>query len=174
MQTFLPYPDFDKTASVLDYKRLGKQRVETLQIVLGILRINPDGTPKTSKRTWGDHVVGIMWSSSLDSLLDYQTSIIKEWVGRGYRDTCLDKTKLAIQRAAKPEHFQGTPVWIGNRDFHRSHQSNLTRKFPEHYGHLWPDVPDDLPYVWPIETTIEPLTIKPKRLTIGRTISRKA
>ena len=32
MQTFLPYADFQRSAQVLDYKRLGKQRVEALQI----------------------------------------------------------------------------------------------------------------------------------------------
>jgi alpha-tubulin suppressor-like RCC1 family protein len=31
----------------------------------------------------------------------------------------------------------------------RSHRSNLIRKMPEHYGPIWPDVPDDLPYYWP-------------------------
>lgn len=33
MTTFLPYADFTETAKVLDRARLGKQRVETLQIV---------------------------------------------------------------------------------------------------------------------------------------------
>ena len=43
------------------------------------------------------------------------------------------------------------PSWIGDDIFHRSHQSNLVRKFPEHYRPFFPDVPDDLPYVWPKE-----------------------
>lgn len=29
MQTFLPYPDFKKSAQCLDYRRLGKQRVDS-------------------------------------------------------------------------------------------------------------------------------------------------
>ncbi len=33
MQTFLPYPDFEKTARVLDSRRLGKQRAEALTII---------------------------------------------------------------------------------------------------------------------------------------------
>jgi len=33
MQTFLPYPDFAASSAVLDDRRLGKQRVEALQIV---------------------------------------------------------------------------------------------------------------------------------------------
>ena len=32
MQTFLQYPDFEKTFKCLDYRRLGKQRVEAMQI----------------------------------------------------------------------------------------------------------------------------------------------
>ena len=41
------------------------------------------------------------------------------------------------------------PPWIGDAEFHRSHQSNLVRKDVEFYGPLFPGVPDDLPYVWP-------------------------
>lgn len=37
MQTFLPYPDFCGTALVLDRKRLGKQRVEALQVLRGLI-----------------------------------------------------------------------------------------------------------------------------------------
>ena len=36
MQTFLPYPDFRESLESLDYKRLGKQRVEALQLVKSI------------------------------------------------------------------------------------------------------------------------------------------
>jgi hypothetical protein len=41
MQTFLPLPDFIESAKVLDYKRLGKQRVEAWQILKAILNPNP-------------------------------------------------------------------------------------------------------------------------------------
>ena len=36
MQTFLPYPDFRQSAACLDYRRLGKQRVEGVQILKAI------------------------------------------------------------------------------------------------------------------------------------------
>ena len=35
MQVFLPYPDFKKSLESLDDKRLGKQRVETYQLIAG-------------------------------------------------------------------------------------------------------------------------------------------
>ncbi|MET8413745.1 cytoplasmic protein, partial [Streptomyces sp. NPDC005195] len=41
------------------------------------------------------------------------------------------------------------PPWLGDPAFHRSHQSALVRKAPEIYIPFFPDVPDDLPYVWP-------------------------
>ena len=46
MQIFLPYKSFKKSAEVLDYQRLGKQRVEALQII-NIIEGNPrkDGLP---------------------------------------------------------------------------------------------------------------------------------
>ena len=40
MQTFLPYPDFKKSAKCLDYKRLGKQRCESWQIYLALTKEN--------------------------------------------------------------------------------------------------------------------------------------
>jgi hypothetical protein len=33
VQTFLPYDDFERSTRALDVKRLGKQRVETIQVV---------------------------------------------------------------------------------------------------------------------------------------------
>ena len=42
MQTFLPYSSFDLTMECLDYRRLGKQRVEAFQI-LRALRGETDG-----------------------------------------------------------------------------------------------------------------------------------
>lgn len=38
MQTFVPFADFRESASVLDMKRLGKQRVETFQVLGGLQR----------------------------------------------------------------------------------------------------------------------------------------
>lgn len=45
------------------------------------------------------------------------------------------------------------PMFVGNEDFHESHRSNLIRKNPTHYRPLWPNVPDNLPYIWPSRRT---------------------
>ncbi len=38
MQTFVPFPSFWESANALDMKRLGKQRVETFQVIGGLTR----------------------------------------------------------------------------------------------------------------------------------------
>lgn len=45
------------------------------------------------------------------------------------------------------------PSWLTD-EFCLSHRSNLIRKNPDHYRPLWPDVPDNLPYIWP-DSTVE-------------------
>ena len=55
MQTFLPYKSFRKTALCLDNKRLGKQRVETLQILRALTGYyNQSGA-------WLNHPAVKMW-----------------------------------------------------------------------------------------------------------------
>lgn len=140
MQTFLPYPDFAASAKVLDRQRLGKQRVETLQITRALVQ----------GRGWIHHPATKMWANHLGALLAYQRAICGEWVGRGYADTCLHKT-LAELVGLSPESVDPLlPPWFDDEVFHRAHQSNLIRKDPAFYGPQFPGVPDDLPYLWPV------------------------
>ena len=78
MQTFLPYADFQKSVEVLDYKRLGKQRVETFQ-VLNIL------LSRTPTKGWRNHPVTVMWTGYESALQLYQNITIREWKKRGYK-----------------------------------------------------------------------------------------
>lgn len=138
MQTFLPYPEFRKSASALDRARLGKQRVETLQIMKTLVQGGG----------WKNHPAVLMWRGHETALMYYQEAICAEWTSRGYRDTCLEKTQeiyAELKGGGGP-----VPSWLGNYHFHRSHQSNLLRKDSEHYGPMFPGVPDDLEYVWPV------------------------
>jgi hypothetical protein len=85
MQTFLPYSDFEKTARSLDRMRLGKQRVETFQI-LKALRDESNG--------WRNHPATRMWDGYEDALAVYGIAICQEWIGRGYKDTMLNSIRL--------------------------------------------------------------------------------
>ena len=141
MQTFLPYSNFRLTAEVLDRQRLGKQRVECLQI----LRTLKQGPMTDGKHTsWYNHPAVQMWKGYERGLLLYLGEICLKWVSFGYKDTCLEKAKQLVSDG--PIFL---PDFIGNERFHLSHQSNLLRKKPEHYGQFFMGIPNDLEYVWP-------------------------
>jgi len=141
MQTFLPYESFKESAASLDRQRLGKQRVETMQVMKALF---------DPSYGWQNHPAVNMWRGHEWYLYLYQLAICNEWTSRGYKDTCLEKTTDII--LGKPFGLT-KPDWLGNEEFHRSHRSNLTRKLPEHYNQFW-DEANDLPYVWPDEILV--------------------
>lgn len=149
MQTFLPYADFDLSAKALDTKRLGKQRVETYQI-LNTLGVNPYKPPKG--KGWANHPAVLMWERHEYSLCNYGISMCKEWAIRGYNDTLLVKIldiRASIERNSK-NLYTLPPYWFGDEQLHASHRSNLLRKNPDYYAHMnWAE-PDNLPYFWPV------------------------
>lgn len=140
MQTFLPYPSFADSMRVLDRQRLGKQRVETYQIMGALL----------NNKGWTQHPATKMWKGYEWALLQYQKATVDEWLSRGYVDTCYEKTlDLYYSEASIHGDIHAMPSWLGDESVHRSHQSNLMRKDPEFYGRYFGHVPDDLPYTWP-------------------------
>lgn len=147
MQTFLPYPDYAKSAACLDRQRLGKQRVEVLQI-LNVLHEIP--TESGKPRGWRNHPVVKMWRGYEAQLIGYGLVVCDEWIGRGYRDATKPKIEQHLQWLEDAEEFTiEQPPWFGDEAFHLAHQSNLVRKDPAHYRQYFPGVPDDLPYIYP-------------------------
>jgi hypothetical protein len=152
VQTFLPYPDFRRSAETLDVRRLGKQRVEGLQVVRG-LTVPGYG--------WRHHPAVKMWVGHLEALGRYTLECCAVWTARGHADTVADTVRADLLGAgvrrvrSQPALARAglLPPWLGREDFHRSHQSSLLRKDPDHYKPLFGDVPDDLPYVWPPNRT---------------------
>lgn len=138
MQTFLPYADFQKSAQVLDYKRLGKQRVEVLQILKAL---------HGETKGWINHPAVKMWRGFEDCLIDYGCAVCDEWLARGYKDTCKDKIlAYRIPGASKEK-----PAWLGNTQLHTSHQSNLLRKDIKTYQPKFEKgLTPDMPYCWPV------------------------
>lgn len=146
MQTFLPLPSMTRSAKALDNQRLGKQRVEAFQILNAL-----NGLTKG----WVNHPATRMWRGYEEALNFYGRIICEEWIRRGFKDTMSQRFVLKPEPLIMSERFVLTsdpvifPPWFGDPEFHRSHQSNLVRKNPVYYGSKFPDVPDDLPYVWP-------------------------
>jgi hypothetical protein len=129
MQTFLPYPDYQLSLDSLDNRRLGKQRVEALQI-MNVIEGRSQG--------WQHHPAVKMWIGNRDHLAYYHNLSLEIWVKR----TFVNRMDFMYVPADLPER----PWFIGFDLFHQSHRSNLKRKDSKYYKF---DDPDDLPYVWP-------------------------
>lgn len=137
MNTFLPYPDFVTSARCLDNRRLGKQRVEVLQLLRALIY---------GAGGWRNHPAARMWRGHEGALALYGMDCCMEWVRRGYRDTCFGKIDAMF-----PDGFAAPlPPWFGREDFHAAHRSNLLRKDPVWYGQWGWSEPNDLSYVWPV------------------------
>src|SRR4051795_8468347 len=149
MQTFLPVADFEDSARLLDNARLGKQRVETLQ-VLRALELPDYG--------WANHPVVTMWRGRTAGLVAYGLAMVRIWRERGVADST--ETLIAefapdvVGRSQDELAAAGLlPSWVGDEALHRSHRSNLIAKDPAFYRERFTDrfgaEPEGLPYVWP-------------------------
>lgn len=160
MQTFLPHPNFVVSAMLLDYQRLGKQRVECSQLVGAITqlrryaKIGPHAvvTPeewidacKSINKVgtgvgWSRHPCTLMWRNHCPALMLYADICVREWKRRGYENTM---TLYGLSPAP------AMPDWLGDPEFHASHRAALLEKWPEHYSRFrWEEEPKN-DYKWP-------------------------
>lgn len=146
MQTFVPFTDTELTARILDRQRLGKQRIESQQILQTLIGDN-DG--------WARHPAVKMWRGHERYLAAYTMVIIKEWMARGYRDTRM--AVITALAARFPATSATPPPWWGDNAVHDSHLAALLRKNREHYQmalNLSDTIVDGIlvchpEYVWP-------------------------
>jgi len=124
VQTFLPYPNFENALAVLDTPRLGKQRVETLQILRALV---------LPEYGWRNHPAVRMWQGRLPALVLYGLTSVAQWERRGFGDSTaaqiaefapevVDLTQADLAAAGE------LPSWLGDDRLHRSHQSKLLSK----------------------------------------------
>jgi hypothetical protein len=138
LQTYLPFPDFRASARALDYRRLGKQRVECYQI----LRVLGGHT-----RAWRTHPAVLMWRGHRGALVRYAIAICREWRRRGYRDSLLPKF-LRIAARLHPRESR-RPPWIGDPALHSAYRAALLAKQPDWYAQFaWSELPQ-IAYLWP-------------------------
>jgi hypothetical protein len=151
VQTFVPFASFEASARALDVRRLGKQRVEVIQIVRALVR--PD-------YAWKSHPAVLMWAGYEEALGRYGLTMCEVWQAKGFEDTCastiradLAEVKIEQIRSYDVLLAEGAlPPWLFDSDVQLSHRSSLVHKDPEHYRPQFPGVPDDLPYVWPVRS----------------------
>lgn len=159
MQTFLPYSDFDASARVLDRKRLRHQPFEAFVIFETLVT----GKSRHTDQRYAYHPAVAMWRGAERMLLEYMASIETEIARRNdderhggtYKPPnrlYTDEAIYVLARQPWPERIGWElPAWYARPPFHLSHKSNLLRKDPDHYRPIWPDLPDNLAYVWPKE-----------------------
>lgn len=178
MQTFLPYKDFAECARVLDDKRLGKQRVECLQILNALrpptvctmckgaktisIRWVKGGQQNAVQcprcratgvipRAWSHHPATRMWRGFPDALVEYGLIMTIEWRERGFDDTCRDKIHaFATKTKFEDDEEIAYPPWLGDERLHSSHRAALLYKSPDHYSQFnWTETPKQ-DYYWPV------------------------
>lgn len=138
VNTFIPYKSFRLVAKKLDYKRLGKQRVEAKQILNILL-------DDTKTRGWRNHPVVAMWRGYEGALKYYYNCMVSEWVKRGYNNT-MKFYKL-------PDRII-IPWFVSCKTVRLSHQASLLRKHPAYYEKIFdrtkiPKEYFNYSYVWP-------------------------
>lgn len=140
MITFITDRDPNVTAKLLDSKRLGKQRIEALQILNSLV-----GISKPS-----NHPAFKMWKGYEEYLLySYIPAIMNEWKRRGYSNTLCDIRVEELKKMVPMPGELEQPEWFGEKVF-VTHKSRLIQKNKEYYKPLFPDVPENLAYYWPI------------------------
>jgi hypothetical protein len=130
VNTFVPSTSFEDCAKQLDYRRLGKQRVEAYQLWRAI-------TGQTIG--WRNHPAAKAWEEYPCALALYCNTMIKEWIHRGYKNNM-----KYLPHCAHPK----MPWWWGWKPVHMSHQAALNRKMSSFYkydvgeyakyGYCWP------------------------------------
>jgi hypothetical protein len=171
MQTFTPYADFGATARALDPKRLGKQRVEVIQIIRALT---------VPGYAWSSHPAVLMWKGHEEALGRYGLTMCEMWTEQGFGDSCAatitaDLAALGVAPIRTYEELVAAgalPTWLFDPDLQRSHRSALLRKAPEHYRELFPDVPPDLPYVWPVRSAVVLAREARRRENVQRRLQR--
>lgn len=149
MNTFLPFPDINQSIQCLDYRRLGKQRVEAFQCLCALgdewaLNIRRLRTGKTEPyKGWVNHPAVKMWRGHEGALRLYYNQTIREWVSRGYNNTML---------YAPPDIDELMPDWWGDGRVHSSHRGRLMDKDADWYSQFFASdpIPAEVGYYWPV------------------------
>lgn len=155
MQTFLPDRSFQKSAALLDSRRLNKQRIECKQIYFactGMRELNDGSTAPAL--AWSNHPAVRMWRNYEHMLCMYATAMCLECNKRGIADN-VDMLGFFTERAARHPYI--VPHWMLDAktldNIAKSHRLNLLRKDFDFYSKVFPGYTKveafTAGYVWP-------------------------
>jgi hypothetical protein len=148
MMTFRPYKSHVQSARVLDDRRLGKQRVEAMQIMQAAFSwmTNEHG----GKVGWSHHPVVMMWAGQenpyidhacgkihLRDLINYHYHMANQWQARGFAHNHQHRIiPYLLALRGSEELFADHPLpW--DKEQETAHKRILLKKDPEWYGQYW-------------------------------------
>ena len=161
MQVFMPFGLNRNSMNCLDNKRLGKQRVECLQILNAL---------QGKSKGWRHHPATLMFYGAEEALRIMGDWAIAEWIRRGYNNNMkpFSHQPVGIMASVPSEHW---PEWYHNQELRKkvidSHRLNLLRKDYSYYcrtilvpaGHHYSrQEAENAQYVWPV--TKEDIQVK--------------
>ena len=123
MQTFLPYPNFRKSAEALDPKRLGNQAYRECKTLIN--------------GGWPNHPCAKMWRNHKPYLAFYALCCLEELSNRGrqYPHHVEFFRSFLNEKLVKP-------FWIGDERIHSSHRAILLAKDYKWYSQFnWKEKP---------------------------------
>lgn len=146
MQTWIPYPDFTRSAIVLSDAHLNQQRKDAFEL-LDILI--------AKREKYSNHNVTRMWRGSEHALWKYLSAMCMEWDDRHQTDNMFNDVAEFMCDALDMGRVDVSnrlyqPWWMGKPGTHQGHRSELLRRDPQHYrDHFGPDESNVLPMMWP-------------------------
>jgi Pyrimidine dimer DNA glycosylase len=141
MITYLPQIGYMDSASRLSNKALAKQ-CDTALLIATILD-DPDLPGQ-------DHPAVRMWRGHERQLISYGLAMCHDLriTRKIDTDAWIQLGKLATElREAKYDN--SVPPWHKDLWIHRSHRSELVRRYPKRHKDDWPNTPQNMPILWP-------------------------
>lgn len=138
IQTWLPLPDFKNSLVTLDDGFLTYQRLHVLELMEHFHAI-----PEEDSHLPGDyeshdldgHPLVDMWVGYELQLIEYGLQACEGWSLRNKREDPLYQHLANHQQWANTEDATfDKPNWMGDIDFHLSHQAELLRRNHPHYS----------------------------------------
>jgi len=173
MLVILPYANVTDSLRILCNDDLIDQ-IRQCEIILQILaEPNTDESKLLVHKMWRGYESAVLWHT-IQACQEFDLRA-PQWQRR-----TLAVTRRSWLRAQKAGWRLPPlmPRWFGYRLVHMSHQSHLIRHRPDTYARHWPDVPLDMPLLWPqnvpgrFEFTIDISALHRQALTRGELVLR--
>jgi len=122
MQTFLPYPSYERSADALDPRRLNKQILECVQITKALVG---------ETTSWSNHCVTRMWREAPKGVVLFGLACCKEYrkrpQTRGHHKSEVELVRLlsVCERNGMTENY---PRWFNRHKIHEAYKKHLASK----------------------------------------------